>query len=132
MQVCFAVRAGKPVSPHDIDKAIDDHAEPDSFDRALPGQQLVGAPPIVGRDDSVPPPPLPAGMPRPLRAPKAPTAAERERHSLTHLPYAAWCPYCIAGKRPNSPHRRVKTSSSLPMLSGDYGSFGDDGTGSGN
>ena len=64
--------------------------------------------------------------PRPLRSPRPPSLAERLKHAITHLPYRDWCPYCVAGKRPNSPHRRVKLRSSLPLLSADYGFFGDE------
>ena len=59
----------------------------------------------------------------PLPAPKEPTAAERERHMITHLPYASWCPYCISGRRPNCQHRRVINEQSLPTLHADYGFF---------
>ena len=65
--------------------------------------------------------------PKPLTTPKQPTAAERALHESTHLPYADWCPYCVAGKKPNSPHRRVKSYYSLPMLCADYAFFGDAG-----
>ena len=126
------MRSGKPVSPQEHKPDFTDAAAQSQFDPALPGQQLLDAQPIAGRDANIPAPPPPPGMPRPLRAPKAPTAAEKERHALTHLPYASWCPYCVAGKRPNAPHRRVTSPPDVPMLPGDSGSFGDDGTGSGN
>ena len=42
---------------------------------------------------------------RALPSPKEPTPAERDRHNLTHLPFALWCPICIACRRPNSHHR---------------------------
>ena len=128
--MCCALRANEPVSPQRkfpdrSDSAAADGQAPDAYDRMLPGQQHVDAEPIVGKDHSLPPPPQTHANPRPLRAPKQPTAAERARHRITHLPYADWCPYCIAGKRPNSPHRRLKTSDEMPLLSGDYGFFGD-------
>ena len=122
------MRAGQPVSPPSHDQPVPEEDLPAHLDPALPGQQLRGGDPIVWKDNSLPLPPPPAGMPRPLRSPKSPTAAERERHALTHLPYASWCRYCVCGKRPNTPHRRIKTLADLPLLSGDYGFFGD-GTG---
>ena len=65
---------------------------------------------------------------RALPSPKEVSAEEVARHCLTHLPYADWCPYCVAGKRPNSPHRRVRgTNWTIPMLCLDYGFFHDDG-----
>ena len=122
--MCGAVRAGVPVRPQsDLRQPEMDYAP--HFDALQPGQQMVGAEPIVGTDTSVPPPPLPSGTPRPLRSPKSPSALERERHNVTHLPYRDWCPYCVAGKRPNSPHRKIKRTLDLPMMSADYGYYGE-------
>ena len=42
-----------------------------------------------------------------------------------HAEYVVWCPYCVAGKRPNNHHRRRKGMSKLPMLSADYAYIGD-------
>ena len=36
--------------------------------------------------------------PKVLRDIKTPTAAEIEEHNTTHVPAAAWCPYCGQGK----------------------------------
>ena len=33
-------------------------------------------------------------------------------HNLTHVPYKAWCPYCVAGRTPNE--------RSLPIVHADY------------
>ena len=86
---------------------------------------------IVGKDVGVPPPPPPHAEPRPLPSPKEPTSAEREKHALTHLPYQTWCPHGVAGKRSNSPHRRVRNHSDKPMLSADYGFYSANGDGKG-
>ena len=45
--------------------------------------------------------------PKVLRDIKTPTAAEIEQHNATHIPAAAWCPYCVQGKMVNPRHRRV-------------------------
>ena len=37
-------------------------------------------------------------LPRALTVPKEPTEEERELHSLTHMPYRAWCPLCVKCK----------------------------------
>ena len=33
---------------------------------------------------------------KPARGPKEPTAAEREAHAATHLPFRSWCRECVA------------------------------------
>ena len=43
---------------------------------------------------------------RPLAEPKDMTAEQWARHSLTHLPFHPACPFCVAGKRANTPHRK--------------------------
>ena len=80
---------------------------------------------IVGPDYSTPVPDVVFGGARPLASPKEPTEAEIERHMLTHLPYCPWCKYCVAGRRPNSHHRRQRNERTVPMLSLDYGFFRD-------
>ena len=69
---------------------------------------------ICGRDrvpDGIPDPPAPTGA-RPLRSPKAPSAAEKARHAITHLPYRAWCPFCVpatpARPRRSCPRNKTK------------------------
>ena len=42
-------------------------------------------------------------------APEEPSEQEREEHEMTHLPYQAWCPHCVAGKAPNEAHRKQET-----------------------
>ena len=59
--------------------------------------------------------------------PKGPSPQERAIHEVTHLPYAAWRPYCFAGERPNAPHQRLKTHSELSLICADYAFFGEGG-----
>ena len=95
---CCAIRANEPVSPQHIssdDDGRDSAAVQDPFDALLPGHQQIDAEPIVGKDYSVPPPPLPSGTARPLRSPRQPSAAERARHRITHLPYQYNYPHII-------------------------------------
>lgn len=61
------------------------------------------------------------GRIRPLAGPKDMTAEQWARHCLTHLPYNAACPFCVAGKRANTPRRTSPTDRTLPMLHTDYG-----------
>ena len=95
--MCGAIRAQAPVSPN-IQAAESQREFADHVDQLQPGQQQLGAEPIVGKDPLLPPPPVPHGEARPLRSPKAPTAKERERHLRTHLPYQSWCPLLRRGE----------------------------------
>ena len=64
------------------------------------GQSMGGADPNVvttSDGDSVQ---VPRGVPEP----KTPAPDIVARHNLTHLPYAAWCPHCVAARRANNPH----------------------------
>ncbi|CAE7235731.1 RE1 [Symbiodinium natans] len=40
--------------------------------------------------------------------PREPTAEEKERHRLTHLPFQSWCPECVQGAGRGGHHRRKK------------------------
>ena len=46
--------------------------------------------------------PEPAALP----VPDEPSAEEKQRHLLTHLPYAPWCELCVAGAGRDGQHRR--------------------------
>ena len=67
----------------------------------------------------------PTGLPCP---PEFTSLKEWNKHCLTHLPYHAGCPFCVAGKRNNSPHRRSHTVRRLPHISCDYGFLRDSTT----
>ena len=41
-----------------------------------------------------------------IQAPKEPTQAEKEKHNVTHLPFAPWCPTCVAAKTTTPPHKK--------------------------
>ena len=49
-----------------------------------------------------------------IRAPKQPTAKERAKHALTHLPYRTWCPICVQAKRREDHH--PKQTSKIPVI----------------
>jgi hypothetical protein len=64
-------------------------------------------------------------QPRVMRAPKAPTKAEREEHEATHLPFRSWCTHCLRGRGRNKPHKRQVVDEELdqqkvPKISMDY------------
>ncbi len=56
-----------------------------------------------------------------VKVPKAPTQTEREQHSLTHLPFEAWCDDCVQGRGKEKPHRHVEPGESvIPEIQTDY------------
>ena len=49
-------------------------------------------------------------VPHCMPCPKTPRPELVARHNLTHLPYANWCPHCVAARRANNPHfQRAET-----------------------
>ena len=58
---------------------------------------------------------------RALPNPKAMSEADLREHMITHLPYCDGCPFCVAGKRPNSHHRLPDRTLTIPNISLDYG-----------
>jgi hypothetical protein len=59
--------------------------------------------------------------PQVVRDVKTPTAQEVDEHNCTHIPSQAWCPACVAGKKPNSPHKRKTEGEHLvPEIGLDY------------
>ena len=61
-------------------------------------------------------------LPRGAPEPKTPAPDVVARHNLTHLPYAQWCPHCVAARRANNPHFRREESFRrlIPLLVFDY------------
>ena len=58
---------------------------------------------------------------KPAKDPRAPTAAEREAHAATHLPFRSWCRECVAGRRDNPPHKKkAEEERVFPEVSMDY------------
>ena len=51
-----------------------------------------------------------------------PTTIERENHCKLHVPFRAWCEFCVKGKCDSTPHRRrqVESLSGNPVVSVDY------------
>ncbi|CAE8633525.1 unnamed protein product, partial [Polarella glacialis] len=48
-----------------------------------------------------------AQAPRMPAVPASPSAEERGRHELTHMPFRTWCRACVVGRGHTAPHRRV-------------------------
>ena len=74
---------------HDGDPVVEDAADPKL---AQLGDPIVGRA-VKTWDDATG---EGARSARPLPSPKAPTQAAWNLHRLTHLPYACWCPVCVA------------------------------------
>ena len=67
---------------------------------------IMDVPPVEG-----------AQTPKALPDVKPRTAAEVALHNLTHLPYRKWCRWCVAARRPNTPHLGLQPLSRiLPLL----------------
>ena len=63
---------------------------------------------------------------RGLKIPEGPTPQEREEHEISHEPYRAWCPACVAGRGRSDAHReRDHHEDALATVAFDYGYFGD-------
>ena len=61
-------------------------------------------------------------VPRCMPCPRTPHPDIVARHNLTHLPYANWCPHCLAARRANNPHFQKDETfrRSNPLLVMDY------------
>ena len=63
-------------------------------------------------------------LPHVLAAPAKPTTAEYQAHQLTHLPFAAWCPFCVSARANENPHKRVRRqtdeSVAVPRIEADF------------
>ena len=60
---------------------------------------------------------------RARRAPDAPTKQEIEDHAVSHEPFRAWCPSCVAGRARSDPHvaRKDTSDDALTVIGIDYG-----------
>ena len=62
-----------------------------------------------------------------IPCPPTPSPQLVARHNLTHLPYASWCPHCVAARRANSPHKSLSTADRpFPLFCADYCFIKDD------
>ena len=67
-------------------------------------------------------------VPRVVRDPGQPSKEEMERHSVTHLPYRAWCPSCVTGRGRNAAHKALDEEKDrlLPTIAHDFAFLGRD------
>ena len=63
-------------------------------------------------------------VPAIVKGPQKVTEKEREDHEALHLPYRAWCKYCVRGRGRNMPHAKKKDGKDdmeeVPKVSMDY------------
>ncbi len=52
--------------------------------------------------------------------PIRPSAAEVEKHRISHFPYRCWCPECVAGQAVGSGHTGREMESLIPIIGMDY------------
>ena len=110
-----------PVSPDESPNAVDEEAN---------GGERAGSDDIQFRPCGEEVPRAEEGMvnpaeearaSRPARDPGAPTAAMREAHAATHLPFRIWCEECVAGRKDNPAHvAKKEDENALPEVALDY------------
>ena len=62
------------------------------------------------------------------RDPAMPTAEERQKHDIAHLPPRPWCPICVEARAIEDPHKRQSAEQKLeglPSVSVDYCEIGE-------
>ena len=58
---------------------------------------------------------------KPIKQPKGPTAEQRQKHALTHIPYESWCSDCVQARARDNAHRTVEDKEKkLPQVQLDY------------
>ena len=50
------------------------------------------------------------------KCPGDPTDAELEQHRTSHLPYRAWCKWCVMGRGTGTPHSRIGQTSRITRI----------------
>ena len=54
------------------------------------------------------------------KCPGDPTEAELEQHRTSHLPFRAWCKWCVMGRGTGTPHPNTGQTSRIPRIGLDY------------
>ena len=54
------------------------------------------------------------------KCPGDPTEAELEQHRTSHLPFRAWCKWCVMGRGNGTPHSNTGQTSRIPRIGLDY------------
>ena len=87
----------------------------------LAGKAILNDP-IVGREMTIMDDKGPGALAaRPLPSPQLPSAEAIARHYLTHMPFASWCPFCVAFRKPNDHHRKSQHDGrEIPLMVAEY------------
>ena len=61
-----------------------------------------------------------------VKIPIKPDEETRQRHNVTHVPYAPWCSICVRARAKDDPHRKQigKEDAVDPEISLDFFNFG--------
>ena len=76
----------------------------------------------VEEHDDVPAEPLDNPPVKVVRDPGMPTKEEYDDHMKVHMPFRAWCPFCVMGKAGEDPHwkNKKKKEGDKPTICMDY------------
>ena len=88
----------------------------ETIDEEVREEDAVLDEPIIGKKPTTKTPGV-----TPLPMPREMIPAQLREHMITHIPYHEGCPYCLAGRRPNTPHRRCSHNRRVPLITADYG-----------
>ena len=113
--LCPVVGTGARMPGDDAEDVLGDDVPVDKKHVAI-GEHIIGEDVLLDPDSG------PGALqPIALPAPKGMTPAAWAKHCLTHLPYDANCPFCVACRRANSHHRTSHESErQIPLLVADY------------
>ena len=102
---------------HDTGAASSSGERTEAEKRIIPKYATMGGERIIGKEDVL----LDEhgfGVLKPdvMPAPKGVTPAAWARHCITHLPYCKSCPWCMASRRQNMPHRCSNNADRVILL----------------
>ena len=106
---------------HDTGAASSNEESKEAEERINPKHAMVGEK-IIGKEDVLlDEHGVGALTPDVMPTPKGMTPAAWARHCITHLPYCCSCPWCVASRRPNMPHRCPNNADRvIPLLVAEY------------
>ena len=105
------VSGERPVEAEVRESAADAEESAVKDDEPIDGSLVLDGETVVGDDlekveDGETGEQVEARRIRTSESPKLPTLKEIESHNMGHLVYRSWCPFCVAGRKPNVQHKR--------------------------